>query len=36
LTRQDLLILLYFSLVPAFNSFLHPLTIMTAISLSLI
>lgn len=30
------MILLYFSLVPAFNSFLHPLTIMTAIPLALI
>ena len=30
------LILLYFSLVPAFNSFLHPITIMVAIPLALI
>ncbi|MCX5854526.1 MAG: efflux RND transporter permease subunit, partial [Deltaproteobacteria bacterium] len=30
------MILLYFSLVPAFRSFVHPLTIMTAIPLALI
>ena len=30
------LILLYFSLVPAFNSFMHPLTIMSAIPLGVI
>ena len=30
------LVLLYFSLIPAFRSFLHPLTIMTAIPLALI
>ena len=30
------LVLLYFSLVPAFNSFLHPITIMVAIPLALI
>jgi multidrug efflux pump subunit AcrB len=30
------LILLYFSLVPAFNSFIHPLTIMSAIPLGVI
>ncbi len=30
------MVLLYFSLVPAFNSFVHPLTIMTAIPLALI
>ena len=30
------MVLLYFSLVPAFKSFLHPLTIMTAIPLALI
>ncbi len=30
------LVLLYFSLVPAFNSFLHPVTIMVAIPLALI
>jgi multidrug efflux pump subunit AcrB len=30
------LLLLYFSLVPAFRSFVHPLTIMTAIPLALI
>jgi multidrug efflux pump subunit AcrB len=30
------MVLLYFSLVPAFNSFIHPLTIMTAIPLALI
>lgn len=30
------LVLLYFSLVPAFDSFLHPLTIMSAIPLALI
>jgi len=30
------LVLLYFSLVPAFKSWLHPLTIMSAIPLALI
>lgn len=30
------LVLLYFSLVPAFNSFIHPITIMVAIPLALI
>ena len=30
------MVLLYFSLVPAFRSFVHPLTIMTAIPLALI
>ena len=30
------MVLLYFSLVPAFKSFIHPLTIMTAIPLALI
>jgi multidrug efflux pump subunit AcrB len=30
------MVLLYFTLVPAFNSFIHPLTIMTAIPLAMI